>query len=159
MTFPQIGQFIIGLGLLSMAGAFVQFLRVRGFVSGSARARGVVTFVRQVGGPGDEVVSYFPHVEFRVGERTVRFENPSSCYCKAGQDVEVLYPPSAPRDARINGGWSLYGAAVVFALLGMFAVFVGGGFVTIGGAVERARASSSESDPDYSQFKTRRYQP
>lgn len=119
----------IGLGML--AGAYFLYQNTQSFIESAAVTNGTV--VELVRSRSSDSTTYAPVVQFKTenGER-IEFtsstsSNPPS-YSK-GENVEVFYLPSNPQKARINGFFSLWGAALIVGLLGGAFFSVGGGMV------------------------------
>lgn len=79
--------------------------------------------------------SYYPVVEFQIPEgKTVSFRsdvgsNPVSY--DVGEQVEVLYNPRYPNEAKMTGFWNLWGLATIFAGLGSIFMIIGIGTMAI----------------------------
>ena len=88
--------------------------------------------------------TYAPVVSFvtQTGE-TVQFTSNTSSSPPAyhrGEQVQVLYRPLAPHDARIDGFLSLWGSSVIFGALGGVFFAIGAGIVLF--AVFQARKAA-----------------
>lgn len=115
---------LIGLGAL--AGSVASYRSTQDFIAESAMTMGtVVELERSVSrdSDGNRSVVYHPVVRYSVnGGREYRFRsntgsNPAAY--RRGEEVEVLYQPSNPGDARINGFFSLWGGSVILTVLGL----------------------------------------
>lgn len=79
--------------------------------------------------------SYYPVVEFQTSEgKTVSFRSdvgskPASY--DVGEQVEVLYNPQYPTEAKLTGFWSLWRLAAIFAGLGSIFMAIGIGTMMI----------------------------
>lgn len=115
---------LIGLGML--AGSVVSYQSTQDFIARSATTTGtVVELERRVSrdSDGNRSTVYHPVVRYSVnGGREYRFRsntgsNPAAY--RRGEEVEVLYQPSNPGDAKINGFFALWGGSVIMGVLGL----------------------------------------
>jgi hypothetical protein len=143
--------------LLSAGGAVFlvlgirNFLRTRRFVSRASSATGTVTDVktrtsRSHTGDGPRVRTYrYPVVRFQTRDgRTVEFESEtgtSSFSQGPGEQVEVLYDPLKPEEARIKTFMMLWFGPLIFVVLGFF-MFVFGTLFGLVGLLIGALAAS-----------------
>jgi hypothetical protein len=125
------GLFVgIGTTLLVLAGWMAA--KKRAFVRGSVTAPGAVVALVNVW-DGTEI-SHFPKILFRTPEgRDVTFQsemgsNPPSR--RVGEKVRVRYRPDQPQSAEIDTFFSLWGAALLFGLLGGVFALVGIGILS-----------------------------
>lgn len=115
---------LIGLGML--AGSVASYRSTQDFIAGSAMTMGtVVELERDVSrdSDGNRSVVYHPVVRYSVnGGREYRFRSNTGSNPPAyrqGEEVEVLYQPTNPGDARINGFFALWGGSVILGVLGL----------------------------------------
>ncbi|MDX1459213.1 MAG: DUF3592 domain-containing protein [Marinobacter sp.] len=131
---------LIGLGML--VGAFMLYSNTASFLDQAVSAKGEV--VELIRSRSSDSVSYYPVVVFEDSYgREVEFQsntgsNPPS-YSR-GETVSVLYEESNPEGARINGFFSLWGAALIVGILGLVFGGVGGGMVLHGVLKQRSQA-------------------
>ncbi len=125
---------VIGLGML--VGAVYNFQSTRTFVAGAELTVGTVVELERResrDSDGNRSVTYYPVVRYPLpagGEHQFRSStgsNPPSY--RQGQQVEVLYLPNNPYEARINGFFSLWGMPLILSGMGLaFAGLLGGIF-------------------------------
>jgi len=143
--------------LLSAVGAVFlvlgirNFVRTRRFVSRASSATGTVTDVKirtstSHSGEGTRVRRYrYPVVRFQTQDgRTVEFESEtgtSSFSQGPGAQVEVLYDPLKPGEARIKTFMMLWFAPLIFSVLGFFMFLFGTLFGLVALVVVAASAS------------------
>lgn len=116
---------IVGLGLMGLS--FYLYQDTRAFLSEAATAQGeIIDFeVREDRTNNDGRVdsSYHPVIRFDTQEGSeITFTSSSGSGSPSydiGEKVEVLYSPSEPRSAKINGFFSLWGGALISGLLGV----------------------------------------
>ena len=115
---------VIGAGLL--VAAVGSFQSTQGFIASADVTTGVVVDLERResrDSDGNRSVTYYPVVQYRLpsgGTRQFRSStgsNPPSY--RQGQEVEVLYQPDNPRDARINGFFSLWGMTMILSVMGV----------------------------------------
>ena len=79
--------------------------------------------------------SYHPVVEFQIPEgKTVSFRSDVGSDLASyniGEQVEVLYNPGHPNEAKLTGYWNLWGLATIFAGLGSIFMTIGIGTMMI----------------------------
>src|SRR5215831_12083326 len=130
------------IGLLMMVLALAWYANVRAFVSRATVAPGMV--VDLLPSRSDNSTTWRPVVRFTSADRqNIEFtsstsSNPPS-YSK-GEKVEVLYAPANPRDAKINGFFSLWGGPSIVGGLGAVFLLIGASIIAIG----RMRARRDE---------------
>jgi len=122
---------LIGLGML--IGAFFAYRHTHDFLAEAISAQGTVVDMTEShsrDSSGHSSTYYYPVIEFKDqrGE-TIRFtsssgSNPPS-YSR-GESADILYVPSRPQDASINGFFSLWGAAVILGGIGAIFFLTGG---------------------------------
>ncbi|WNO07766.1 DUF3592 domain-containing protein [Teredinibacter sp. KSP-S5-2] len=128
---------LVGLGLL--LGAFFVYKNTQDFMRDSLAAEGVV--VDLVRSRSSDSTTYRPVVQFETRDGTlVEFtssmgSNPPS-YSR-GEVVQVLYQSSSPEQAKINGFFSLWGAAVILGGLGAVFSLVGASIIVFGNLTGR----------------------
>jgi Protein of unknown function (DUF3592) len=141
--------------LLSVVGAVFLVLgirnlvRTRRFVGRASSATGTVTDIKNRrstshSSEGSRIRRY-PVVRFQTQEgRTVEFESEtgtSSFSQGPGEQVEVLYDPLRPEEARIKTFIMLWFAPLIFSVLGLFMFVFGTLFTLIALVVVAAWAS------------------
>ncbi|HEC12850.1 MAG TPA: DUF3592 domain-containing protein [Acidiferrobacteraceae bacterium] len=117
----------IGLGML--IGAYFLYQNTQSFLESAAVTNGSV--VELVRSRSSDSTTYAPVVQFKTESGAlVEFTSSTSSnppgYSK-GESVEVFYLPSNPQKAKINGLFSLWGAALIVGILGGVFFLVGGG--------------------------------
>ena len=127
------------------------FVRTRRFVGRASSATGTVTDVKMRTstshtGDGPSMRTYrYPIVRFQTQDgRTVEFESKtgtSSFSQGPGEQVEVLYDPLKPEEARIKTFMMLWFAPLIFSVLGFFMFVFGTLFTLIALVVVAAWAS------------------
>lgn len=117
--FILIGGFVIAIATYSL-------LRTRRFVAEAVHARGEVIALRAMGG---SKVTYAPVVRFTpLGGRPLEFTDEVSSNppgYRVGDQVEVLYRPHNPSDARLASLMRLYGHEVIFIAFSSLFVAIG----------------------------------
>lgn len=122
------------VGIAISSGGWYAYQSQKKFVAIAQKMPGVVKALeyrgsRKSGG------SNYPVVEFQTPEgKTVSFRsdvgsNPASY--DVGEQVEVLYNPSHPNEAKLTGFWNLWGLATIFAGLGSVFMIIGIGTMMI----------------------------
>jgi len=123
---------IIGLGLL--VGSFFLYQNTSEFLEKAVKAEGVV--IDLVRKRSSDSTTYAPTIRFTTNNGTmIEFtsstsSNPPS-YSR-GEQVAVFYLPEQPDEAKINGFFSLWGAAVIVAGIGTVFFLVGFGMIFYG---------------------------
>ena len=127
------------------------FVRTRRFVGRASSATGTVTVVKtrtstSHSSEGTRVRRYrYPVVRFRTQDgRTVETESEtgtSSFSRRPGEQVEVLYDPLRPEEARIKTFMMLWFAPLIFCVLGSFMFVFGTLFALVALVVVAASAS------------------
>jgi hypothetical protein len=121
---------LIGVVMLGLAGRRVA--RRCAFIRNSVTTLGEVIALIEV--PEGVQVTYYPKVMFRTPEgREVTFRSEmghadSPCR-RVGEKLTVLYLPNQPNTAEIESFLSLWGAALVFGILGTVFTLVGLGIL------------------------------
>jgi len=129
-------------GLLMIVLAVIWYANVRAFVARAAVAPGTV--VDLLPSRSDNSTTWRPVVRFTSADRQdVQFSssvssNPPS-YSK-GEKVEVLYSQGNPRDAKVNGFFSLWGGPSIIGGVGAVFLLVGASIIAVG----RMRAGQNE---------------
>ncbi|NOZ10186.1 MAG: DUF3592 domain-containing protein [Gammaproteobacteria bacterium] len=118
---------IIGLGML--VGAYYLYQNTQSFLESAVATNGTV--VKLVRSKSNNSTTYAPVVQFKTekGELVEVTSSTSSNppgYSR-GENVEIFYLPSSPQRAKINGFFSLWGAALIVGILGGVFFSVGGG--------------------------------
>jgi len=130
------------IGACMLAGAFALYNHTASFLDRSVTAQGIV--VELIRSRSSDSVSYYPVVQFAAaGGREIEFQartgsNPPSY--SQGEQVTVLYDPSSPEAAKINGFFSLWGAALIVGGIGSVFGLVGGGMLAYGAVKNRTNA-------------------
>jgi uncharacterized protein DUF3592 len=135
LAIPLFSLFLSALGAVFLVLGVRNFVRMRRFVSRALSASGTVTDVkvqtsRSHTGDGPQVRSYrYPVVRFQTQDgRSVEFESKtgtSGFSQKPGEQIEVLYDPLKPEEARIKTFMMLWFGPLIFSVVGFF-VFVFG---------------------------------
>ena len=122
---------LVGIGML--AGSWSWYQNTRSFIGQAAKAEG--TIVELVRSNSSDSTTYRPVVHFnnQNGEQ-IEFtssagSNPPS-YSK-GEKVEVLYLPNEPRNAKINGFFSLWGGSLIIGGIGGVFFLIGAGILLV----------------------------
>ncbi len=122
------------IGAAMLAGAFFWYGSTSNFLKEAVKAEGAV--VELVRSQSSDSTTYRPVVHFLSQDgRQIEFtstsgSNPPSY--TSGEKVEVLYLPSAPQDARINGFFSLWGGPVIVGGMGSLFFLIGAGIMLAG---------------------------
>jgi len=130
------------VGLLMIVLALAWYANVRAFIARAAVAPGTV--VDLLPSRSDNSTTWRPVVRFTSADRqNIEFtsstsSNPPS-YSK-GERVEVLYAPANPRDAKINGFFSLWGGPLIIGGVGAVFFLTGASIIAVG----RLRARQNE---------------
>lgn len=120
---------LAGLGML--AGSAYSVIHTNDFLTTAIHAQGKVTEL--VARRSDNSTLYAPKVRFYTpNQESISFTSSSSSnppsYSR-GDKVEVLYRPNQPSDAKINSFFSLWGTALILAILGAVFTAIGGGML------------------------------
>jgi hypothetical protein len=120
--------FIAG-GSISLVIALAALLHSWWFVNTAARATGIVIEMREQTDKEDGATTYSPTFRFRDAsgaEHTVASTASSSPpRHRIGDAVRVLYRPSDPESARIDGYWYLWGFPTITGFVGTFSLAIG----------------------------------
>ncbi|WP_250461756.1 DUF3592 domain-containing protein [Microbulbifer litoralis] len=125
LTVLKYVQMAIGVGLL--LGAFITYKNTQNFLDDALTAEGVV--VDLVESRSRDSLTYRPVVRFVAQDGSpVEFmsssgSNPPSYY--EGETVEVFYQSFAPRNAKINGFFSLWGISIIMGGMGLIFSIIG----------------------------------
>jgi hypothetical protein len=130
------------LGSALLVGAFVWYQSTKSFVAEAQRTEGSV--VELVPSGSGNSVTYRPVVRFTAptGE-AIEFTTASSSNppgYAVGEKVGVLYAPSNPRAARIEGLLSLWGGPLIVGGLGVVFLAIGGGMIAFARAKHKKAA-------------------
>lgn len=123
---------LIGIGMLT--GALLLYKSTSAFLAEATKTEGTV--VDLVRSQSSDSTTYRPVVHFLdQNGQAIEFisstgSNPPS-YSK-GQKVEVLYRPTNPQDAKINGFFSLWGGPTILSGVGGVFFIVGAGIILAG---------------------------
>jgi hypothetical protein len=126
---PVIAWFLIAGASICLAVAVSASLYSWHFVSTAARATGTVTELREHTDKEHDSTSYAPTFSFRdaagVEHTVVSTLYSSPPQHRIGETVPVLYRPTDPQSARVDGYWYLWGLPTITGLLGGFYLPVG----------------------------------
>lgn len=128
---------LVGIGML--VGAFLIYKSTSSFLAEATKAEGTV--VDLVQSRSSDSTTYRPVVHFinqngqKIEFMSTTGSNPPS-YSK-GQKVEVLYRPTEPQNAKINGFFSLWGGSVIVGGLGGVFFLIGSGIILAGSLKSR----------------------
>ena len=123
---------LIGLGML--IGAFFLFSNTQSFLKTALITEGTVIDLQP--SRSSDSVTYAPVVEFQTFDGSIieftssTSSNPPS-YSR-GETVDVLYQGSFPERAKINGFFSLWGAALIVGFLGLVFFLIGFSIIVVG---------------------------
>lgn len=119
------------IGLAMLAGTVFLIMNTRTFLAGAITAQGTV--IDLVSSRSSNSTTYAPVVRF-VTDKGEKIEftsgtssNPPSY--SQGENVEVLYQPGKPHDARIHGFVSLWLGPMILGGLGSIFFLIGGGII------------------------------
>ena len=131
------------VGLLMLIGAFKLYNYTQTFLSEATTTNGeVIELIRERSSStssssnSSDSYTYRPVVQFTTQSgKEIEFtsstgSNPAS-YSR-GEKVEVLYQLESPEKAKINGFFSLWGAAVIVGGIGAIFFLIGGGMLLFG---------------------------
>lgn len=133
-TISTVKYVFTAIGCAMLVGAFFLYSNTQDFINNAEIANGRV--IALVPSRSSDSVTYRPVVQFQsVRGELIEFtsstgSNPPSYY--EGETVEVLYPTFAPRDAKINGFFSLWGMSAIVGGLGLLFFIVGGAIILVG---------------------------
>lgn len=117
---------LLGLGLL--AGSTYWYFNTKSFLSTASVAKGVVTELSRVRSDGSD--TYKPHVRFKTkNNKQIEFISNSSSNPPAydvGEKVDVFYDLNEPKNAKIDGFFSLWGGPFILFVIGFIFSIVGG---------------------------------
>jgi hypothetical protein len=118
--------FPIGVGVLLFSIALMIYVRTRLFIRTAQQAKGTViemVYRRKSTRSGGKGGGYLPVYQFRTldGKKITAKDSLSSNppRFQVGQEVDVLYNPHNPHDARINQWMNLYFVPVLLGGLGL----------------------------------------
>jgi Protein of unknown function (DUF3592) len=116
----------VAIGVVVLISGAVLLVRAAQFVRTAEHATGAVVAVsRETDSDGE--VSFYPVVRFTTADgKQIQFKSSSGSSSpshKAGENVDVLYDPDDPSDAKLSGFFDLWGLPGIFLFIG--AVFVG----------------------------------
>lgn len=130
------------IGASMLAGAFASYSSTTSFLERSETAQGTV--VELIRSRSSDSNSYYPVIEFTAASgRRVEFQsnsgsNPPSY--NRGEQVSVFYEPSNPEAAKIDGFFSLWGAALIVGGIGSVFGVIGVGMLAYGAMRNRSNA-------------------
>lgn len=134
---------LVGFGML--AGAFFAFQSTSTFRETATAKPGVVTDL--IRSRSSDSNAYYPIVRFEYEPgRPMEFQSSSGSnppgYSR-GEEVRVLFAPGEPESARIDGFFSLWGAALIVGSIGGVFFLVGAGMFVVpairNGSAEKLR--------------------
>src|SRR5262245_57599777 len=111
----------MALGLIFILVSVASLLHTRSFLARAHSTQGTVIDLLEV--KGDDGYTYKPVVRFQEpGGTEIEFatsysSNPAPAY--VGEQVEVLFSPSNPHDARIRGFGGLWALPTIFGGMGV----------------------------------------
>ena len=127
------------VGVVLLVGAGIVSQKTRSFLADAAKAEGTVIELKA--SRSKDSTTYRPVVRFiDPNGQTVEFTSSTGSnppLYQAGQKVEVLYRPTEPRNAKINGFFSLWGVSAIMA--GMGGVFFLIGFSSLVAGARKRR--------------------
>lgn len=130
------------IGACMLAGAFAIYSSTASFLERSVSAQGTV--VELIRSRFSDSVSYYPVVEFSTPNgRQVEFQSNSGSSPPSynqGEQVSVLYEPSNPEAAKINGFFSLWGGALIVGGIGSVFGLIGCGIMAYVALKNRSNA-------------------
>ncbi len=125
MANPQLRtlQKIFGaIGAALFAVALLAAVHTVYFIHSAVRAQGEVIDLLHVESDDDGDGTWKPRVRFRTAAgETIEFESSTSSNPPSydiGEAVQVLHAPGHPRNARIDGFFSLWGMSLIFGAIG-----------------------------------------
>jgi hypothetical protein len=128
---------LVGIGML--IGVFLIYKSTSLFLAEATKTEGTV--VDLVQSRSSDSTTYRPVVHFinqngqKIEFMSTTGSNPPS-YSK-GQKVEVLYRPTEPQNAKINGFFSLWGGSAILGGLGGVFFLIGSGIILAGSLKSR----------------------
>jgi hypothetical protein len=129
-VFNVIKYVFTSVGIVLLAAAAYSYEHTRSFLAEATHADGTVIALEPVLRDGS--TTYRPHVRFEDADgRTVEVSSSASTYPPSyavGETVRVFYRRGTPDDAKLDGYFSLWGAATIFAGLGTVFTLIGAGF-------------------------------
>jgi hypothetical protein len=143
MKLFSVGKWVFSvMGALFLVMAVVSYSTTSSFLSDAARANGTVVGFEE--SRGDTGTIYKPVVVFFTeANEPVKFVSRSGRGKPSvlkGDTVEVLYSPSEPNGARLDGFFELWGGTVIFASFGTPFFIIGAGLYLAGRSKRRKRA-------------------
>ena len=130
------------IGACMLAGAFVICSSTASFLERSVTAQGTVEEL--IRSRSSDSVSYYPLVQFITSDgQQVEFQTNSGSnppLYDQGERVSVLYEPSSPQAAKIDGFFSLWGGALIVGGIGLVFALIGGGMWVYGVIKNRSNA-------------------
>lgn len=124
--------FIVGIALL--AGSVLLFQNTRVFIAEASQAEGTVVDLAE--SRSEDSISYRPVVRFTTeNAQVIEFigstgSNPPS-YSR-GEQVQVLYVPAEPENAKLSGFFSVWGGFSILVVIGVLMFLLGGGLIWAG---------------------------
>lgn len=131
--FRMFGSIFAGIGSIFAVTGIIIGISTRSFVASSVLTQGkIIALVERLStdSDGDSSFVYYPVVRFttNAGEPTVFEANAGSNppAFTLGQQVEVLYSPQNPKEARIDSWLELWLFPTIFTSIGLIFVLIGG---------------------------------
>jgi len=118
---------ILGTGIL--VGTFFIYINASNFLKISITSQGTVVDLLESISSSNNSIMYNPLVNF-IDEKgnSIEFSSSSGSNPPSytiGEQVEVLYNPEFPNDAKINGFFSIWGGAIITGILGVVFFSIG----------------------------------
>jgi len=118
---------ILGIGIL--VGTFFIYMNASNFLKTSITSQGTVVDLLESISSSNNSIMYNPLVNF-IDEKgnSIEFSSSSGSNPPSysiGEQVEVLYNPEFPNDAKINGFFSIWGGAIITGILGVVFFSIG----------------------------------
>lgn len=130
-------------GACMLAGAFAIYSSTASFLERSVSSQGTV--VELIRSRSSDSINYYPLVQFVTSDgQQVEFQSNSGSnppLYDQGERVSVLYEPSSPQAAKINGFFSLWGGALIVSGIGLVFLLIGGGMLVYGAIKNRSNAN------------------
>jgi hypothetical protein len=128
-VFSVIKYVFTSVGIVLLAGAAYSYEHTRSFLAEAVQTDGTVIALEPV--RGNDSTTYRPRVRFEDADgRTVEVSSSASTNppsYSVGETVRVFYRRGTPDDAKLDGYFSLWGAATILAGLGTVFTLIGAG--------------------------------
>ena len=131
------------IGVLMLLGSLLSWNSTRRFIANADTTQGRVIELIEVHDEDDGSITYKPVVTYEAANGrsitfTASFSSKPAPY-DVGENVEVLYAPDNPHDARIRGFGSLWLGPTILGGLGVVFAGVGGGMLLARRSGERKK--------------------